>query len=97
MNGKVWTENPAQPAAQAVALEGNRIAAVGSDAEIRRLAGPTTQVIDLRGRLLLSGFNDAHVHLLVGGEALMVAQVRDANSAAEFRDGIEAFAKTLPP
>jgi predicted amidohydrolase YtcJ len=97
VNGKVWTENPAQPAAQAVALEGNWIAAVGSDAEIRRLAGPTTKVIDLRGRLLLPGFNDAHVHLLGGGEALLAAQVRDANSPAEFQEQVAAFAKSLPP
>lgn len=97
VNGKVWTENPAQPAAQAVALDGNRIAAVGSDAEIRKLAGPATKAIDLQGRLLLPGFNDAHVHLLAGGEALIVVQTRDANSPQEFRDRIAAYAKSLEP
>lgn len=97
VNGTVWTENPAQPVAHAVALVGNRIAAVGSDTEILRLAGPATKVIDLRHRLLLPGFNDAHVHLLAGGEALMVPQTRNANSPAEFREEIAAFAKSLPP
>lgn len=96
VNGKVWTENAAQPVAQAVALDGNRIVAVGTDAAIRRLAGPATKVIDLGGRLMLPGFNDAHVHLMGGGETLMVAQVRDAKSAEQFRDGIAAYAKTLP-
>ncbi len=97
VNGKVWTENPTQATAQAVALDGNRIAAVGSDAQIRRLAAPDAKVIDLRGRLLLPGFNDAHVHLLAGGEALIVVQTRDANSPQEFRDRIAAYAKRLAP
>lgn len=97
INGRVWTENPTQLAAQAVALEGNRIAAVGSDAEISRLAGPATQVIDLRGRLLLPGFNDAHVHLLAGGEALMVAQVRYAIRSALMLEPVEPiYVASLP-
>ncbi|HWA93011.1 MAG TPA: amidohydrolase [Terracidiphilus sp.] len=97
VNGKVWTENSAQPVAQAVALDGNRIVAVGTDMAIRKLAAPSTKVIDLHGRLLLPGFNDAHVHLMDGGETLMAAQVLDTKSAEQFRDGIAAFAKTLPP
>ena len=58
VNGKVWTVNPAQPVAQAVALDGNTILAVGSNEDIRKLAGPGTRTIDLAGRLLLPGFND---------------------------------------
>ena len=64
VNARVWTENPAQPAAQAIALEGSHILAVGDNAAIRKLAGPDTRVIDLGGRLILPGFNDAHVHFL---------------------------------
>jgi predicted amidohydrolase YtcJ len=96
VNGKVWTENPAQPIAQAVALDGNTILAVGTDAEIRQLSSPATHVIDLRGRLLLPGFNDAHVHLFGGGESLITVQTRDAKSQAEFQKRIADFAKTLP-
>jgi predicted amidohydrolase YtcJ len=96
LNGKVWTENPAEPIVHAVALNGSRIAAVGDDAEIRKLAGPQTQIIDLHGRLLLPGFNDAHVHLFGGGASLMSVQLLDANSPAEFRRRIADFAKTLP-
>lgn len=96
VNGKVWTENPAQPEAHAVALDGGRILAVGDDAAIRKLGGPGTTVIDLHGRLLLPGFNDAHVHFLAGGESLATVQLRTANSPAEFRDRIARFASTLP-
>ena len=94
--GKVFTENPAQPLAQAVALSGNRILAVGDDSAILALAGPATQRIDLQGRLLLPGFNDAHVHFIDGGESLISVSLGDANSQAEFRDRIAAYAKTLP-
>lgn len=97
VNGKVWTENPAHPEAQAVALEGNRILAVGGNEAIRRLAGPDTNIIDLHGHLLLPGFNDAHVHFLQGGSSLISVQLNDANSQTEFRDRIAAFAKGLPP
>src|SRR5262249_52802553 len=62
IHAKVWTGSAAQPQAEAVALTGNRIAAVGSTGDIQKWAGPQTQVIDLGGRLLLPGFNDAHVH-----------------------------------
>jgi len=93
LNGKVWTENPAQPLAQAVALDGSKILAVGDNAAIRKLAGPGTAIIDLRGRLLLPGFNDSHVHLLQGGESLITVQLRDASSQAEFQQRLAQFAK----
>jgi predicted amidohydrolase YtcJ len=96
LNGEIWTENPAQPVAQAVALDGSRILAVGDDVAIRKFAGPDTKVIDLGGRLLLPGFNDAHVHFLIGGESLITVQLRTANSQAEFRERIAQFAKDLP-
>lgn len=95
LNGKVWTENPAQPVAEAVALDGPTILATGSDVEIRKLAGADTRVIDLRQRLLLPGFNDSHVHLLQGGESLITVQLRSANSQAEFKERIAQFAKTI--
>jgi predicted amidohydrolase YtcJ len=96
VNGKVWTENPAQPISQAVAIDGIRILAVGDDAPIRQLADADTEVIDLRGRLLLPGFNDSHVHFLGGGESLITVQLGTANSPAEFKERVAQFAKTLP-
>jgi predicted amidohydrolase YtcJ len=96
LNGKFWTVNDAQPRAQAVACIGNRIAAVGSNDEIRKWIGPATQVMDLAGKLALPGFNDAHVHFYSGGENLASVQLRHAKSEAEFRDRIAEFAATLP-
>lgn len=97
VNGKVWTENPAQPIAQAVALDGTRILAVGDTTSVRKFAGADTQIIDLHGRLLLPGFNDAHVHFVGGGGALISVQLGGANSQAEFRETIATYGKTLSP
>ena len=97
VNGKVWTENPAQPVAQAVAVDGSTILAVGDNATIGKLAGPDTKTIDLNGRLLLPGFNDSHVHFLIGGESLITVQLGTANSQTELRERVAEFAKTLPP
>jgi predicted amidohydrolase YtcJ len=95
-NGKIWTGNPAQPLAEAVACLDGRIAAVGSSADIRRWAGSRTEVVDLAGKLVVPGFNDSHVHFHGGGENLSGVQLRDAKSEAEFRDRIRAFAAKLP-
>lgn len=96
VHGKIWTENPAQPEAEAVAVSGDRIVAVGTSAQMLRLAGPQTKIIDLHGRRMLPGFNDAHVHLVAGGSALAGVHLRSAKSAADFRGRIAAFAKTQP-
>ena len=61
-NATVWTVDDARPAAEAVAIRGERIVAVGSNGAVRALAGPSTRVIDLQGAMLLPGFNDAHTH-----------------------------------
>jgi predicted amidohydrolase YtcJ len=62
-NGKVITVNARFDIAQAIAIDGDRIAAVGSDSDVRALAGPATQVIDLKGRAVIPGLIDAHAHL----------------------------------
>ncbi|MBI3681888.1 MAG: amidohydrolase [Acidobacteria bacterium] len=95
-NGKIWTVNPKQPLAQAVACLDGRILAVGSNEEIAALAGKNTRVVDLNGLLLLPGFNDAHVHFFTGGTRLGGVQLRDAKSEQEFRDRIAAFAGKQP-
>jgi predicted amidohydrolase YtcJ len=63
--GKVFTADPARPWAEALAIAGDHIVAVGTSAEVRPLAGPTTRVIELQKRVVVPGFNDAHAH--VGG------------------------------
>src|SRR5712691_1354227 len=67
VNASIHTMDETKPTAAAVALLGNRIVAVGSTAEIRLLAGPRTRVIDAKKRVVLPGFNDSHVHWLMGG------------------------------
>jgi hypothetical protein len=85
-----------QPAAEAVAILGDRIVAIGSTKEIQKLAGPKTQVIDAHKQLVLPGFNDAHVHFMGGGFQLSSVDLRDANSPQEFAERIRDFAAKLP-
>jgi predicted amidohydrolase YtcJ len=96
VNGKVWTENPQQPEAEAVAILGSRIIGVGSTADILKLAGPATKVVELDGKRVVPGFNDSHVHFADGGAGLAGVQLRDAKTQTEFRQRIAAFALTQP-
>jgi predicted amidohydrolase YtcJ len=96
INAVVHTMNPAQPTAEAVAIYANRIVAVGSTKDVRKLAGPNTRTIDANKRLLLPGFNDAHTHFLSGGFQLSSVDLRDASSPQEFAARIKAFAAKLP-
>src|SRR3954452_7066931 len=86
VNGKFWTVNPDQPEAEAVALAGNRIVAIGTTAAIERWKQPGVTSIDLDGRRVLPGFNDAHVHFFAGGTNLTGPQLRLSKSQTEFRD-----------
>jgi predicted amidohydrolase YtcJ len=95
IQGRIWTGNPGQSWAEAVALRAGRILAVGKDKEIKKTAGNETEVIDLNGRLGLPGFIDSHVHFLNGGFSLMSIQLRDAASKEDFISRIAAKAKSL--
>ena len=96
LNASVHTMNAAQPTAQALALNGNRIVAVGSNDEIQRLAGESTRLIDAKGQLVLPGFNDAHVHFMSGGFQLASVDLRNANTPQEFAERLRDFAAKLP-
>jgi len=95
-NGKIWTENPAQPEAEAVAIACRHIACTGSSAEILALKDADTAVIDLQGRRVVPGFNDAHVHFYYGGASLTSVQLRSAKSQQEFRNRMATFARSRP-
>jgi len=95
-NAKVWTVDKSNPTAQAVALLGDRIVAVGSNSDVDNWRGPNTRVIDAEGKLLLPGFNDAHVHFVNGGLALDAVQLNDATSPEEFARRIGERAKQTP-
>ena len=92
VHGKIWTENPRQPEVQALAIEGNRIMTVGDTEAILKLRGPTTRVVELNGRRVVPGFNDAHVHFYMGGDGLASVHLSEASSPEEFRQKIASFA-----
>jgi predicted amidohydrolase YtcJ len=83
-NARVWTVDPSRPEADAVAILGDRIVAVGSSPRVDAWRGPSTHVVDAAGKRLLPGFNDAHVHFTDGGAQLDSVQLNDATSAQEF-------------
>jgi len=96
VNGKIWTEDSARPEVEAVAIAGNTILATGTTAEMRKLAAPSAKIIDLAGRRVVPGFNDAHIHVMIGGEDELGVHLTSAKSAAEFRQRIADFARTAP-
>jgi predicted amidohydrolase YtcJ len=83
--------------AQAIAVLGDRILAVGDDREIAKLKGPQTQVIDLHGHFVMPGFNDAHVHLAEAGFQRLSVNLIGVKSLDEFRDRIQARVDTAAP
>src|SRR5438128_4463897 len=95
-NRNVHTMDQSQPIAEAVAVLGHRIVAVGSTKDIRKLAGTNTRVVDAKDQVVLPGFNDAHVHFMSGGFQLSSVDLRDANSPQEFAERIRDFAGKLP-
>ena len=95
-NARIWTVNPAQPQADAVAVLQGRITAVGPDAAVMSWRGPGTHVVDAKGGRLLPGFNDAHVHFSDGGASLAAVQLTDATSIKEFVKRIADHASHAP-
>jgi predicted amidohydrolase YtcJ len=94
-NAHVWTVDSSRPEAEAVAVLGDRIVAVGSNQQVGAWRGPHTRVVDATGKRLLPGFNDAHVHFMDGGSQLDNVQLNDATSPQEFARRIrERAAKT---
>lgn len=95
-NANVQTIDQKRPQARSVAVIGDRIVAVGTDADTKGLIGPKTRVIDAKGKLVIPGFNDAHVHFMETGMQLSSVDLRDAKSPQEFVARIKAFAANLP-
>jgi predicted amidohydrolase YtcJ len=82
---------------EAIAIANGRILVVGSDEEIRTCKGLNTEVVDLRGRLVVPGLADSHVHFIQGGFQLLAVDLKDAHSEEEFVRRIAGKASTLPP
>ena len=95
--GSVWTGDPSNPTATAVAVKGGRIVAVGSDDDVAAFIGSATRMVALDGRTLLPGIIDAHTHFLDGGFKLAGVDLRNAATPEEFARRIGEFAGTVPP
>jgi len=95
-NADIRTMHPRNPRMEALAVTGNRIAILGNSTDLLRLAGPRTRVIDAKGRLVVPGFNDAHLHFLSGGFQLAGVELRDAKTPQELARRIGEFARSVP-
>src|SRR5262245_28785315 len=96
LGGRVWPGRGI-PEGTAIAVADGRVLAVGADEELRRLAGPRTRVVELRGRLVVPGFNDAHVHFLDGGFGLLSVDLRDCRDEAELARRLGEHAGRIAP
>ena len=96
-DARVWTGDDARPWAEAVAVSGDRILAVGENEEIAVFVTGGTTVIEGAGRLVTPGFIDTHVHFISGGFNLSSVQLRDAPNPRVFIDRIAEFARDLEP
>lgn len=99
LNGRVLTMDPRRPEAEALAVAGDRIVALGTSDEIRPLGGVGAEVVDLRGRALLPGFVDSHCHLSGYGlgQLGLDCKARGVGSIADLQRELAAFRETVPP
>ncbi|PKP75929.1 MAG: hydrolase [Alphaproteobacteria bacterium HGW-Alphaproteobacteria-6] len=96
LNASVLTMDDATPRAEAVAVQGNRILAVGDTASIRALAGPATRAIDAKGATLLPGFVESHLHLFSGAYGQTLLQLADVHGHDALTAAVRAFAAAKP-
>jgi len=96
VNAKIWTGDPARPAAEALVVRGGRIAALGSNAEVASGRGAKTEILDAKGQRVVPGFIDGHTHFLMGGSHLLAADLRDAASPGEFARRLGEYARKIP-
>ncbi|MCA6482713.1 MAG: amidohydrolase family protein, partial [Chitinophagaceae bacterium] len=95
-NARIYTGNEAQPFVEAMALRDNKIIAVGTTDEIKKLAGASSDTFNLQGKLVLPGFNDAHIHFLRGALELQTANLNACKTPKDATDTILAFAQRNP-
>ena len=96
-NGKIVTVDPERPTAEAVAIAGEKIIAVGSAREIRAYIGPDTEVLDLGGQLAIPGFIEGHGHFMGLGRARLILDLTTARSWAEIVEQVAEAAKAAQP
>lgn len=96
LNGRIFTGNEQQPFAEAMAVRKNKIVAIGTTAEIKAMIGTSTKQYQLNGKLVIPGFNDAHIHFLSGSMGLSTVDLNQSKTAAEAVAEIAKFAKANP-
>jgi len=96
VGGRVWTGEPGRPPAEALAVRGTSVLAVGTNARVREHAAKGTEVVDLRGRFVTPGFIDGHLHLLGGGQSLEELRLDDAETFAALARRIRDWATAHP-
>ncbi len=96
INGRIWTAEGEDTFVEAVAIEGNKIIELGTTKDIQALAGPATRIIDLEGKLVIPGFNDAHIHFLEGSNELAEIDLTKAKTGANIVADVNAFAQEHP-
>ena len=94
--GKVYTVNERQPWATAIAVKNERIIYVGDDEGALELVGPDTRVVNLAGKMLLPGFQDAHVHPIEAGMSYLGCSLHGATSIAEYLKILETCDRSFP-
>jgi predicted amidohydrolase YtcJ len=95
-HGRIYTVDTKHPWAEAIAIRGEKILAVGTDQEIFRYRSAATKIIDAKGRLVLPAFTDCHVHFMDGSTALREVALDDAKTIAEIQQRVKAFAAARP-
>ena len=95
-NANIRTMDEANPQAQAVAITGNTISYVGDDAGVRSFIGDDTRVINAHGHLMVPGFIETHLHLLVAAAAISGVVATQNDTAEEVADKVAAYAKEHP-
>jgi predicted amidohydrolase YtcJ len=96
VNARIYTVNPQQAWADAIAVQGDKILAVGERARIETYRGKTTKVIDAQGRLVLPGFTDCHIHFMDGSLGLTRVDLNGAGTVGEIQKRVKAYADSHP-
>jgi predicted amidohydrolase YtcJ len=96
-NGNIYTVNESQPHAQAIAVKGNRIVFVGTNAQVKRFEGKGTRVVDLQGRTVVPGMTDSHNHLIGVGLREMTLNLEGTTSLEDFLAKVKARVERAKP
>ena len=97
VNGRLWSADGAGAGCDAIVVADGRISAVTRSADARAMAGPRAHVIDLKGRLAIPAFGDAHVHPVGGGLDSLRCNLAGPRSRPEYLSMIAKYARTLGP